>query len=543
MDIKKPNLYRRAIIGLQNKLAIAVKDAPALKAFFSQRSPYMRNLWVMNGEKNLGALGPERDYLLDIPSYRSRGKQFSLDNEVAQMIIKSMEEWVIGNGLKLESEPNAKVLKQEGITLNVQEFTDNIEARISVLKEARETSYSKMRNFSQEEKRAFTASNNGGAILVIFRIVKGIVNVELIDGIHIRHMAGGTDFNPTMLDNGNRVCNGIELSPSGEHVAYWIINHQYENVRIVAKSKSTGLRVAVLYGGMDCGLDNTMPIPILAGLFQTLQQMDDYKTTTLQSAKSQNDIAYQVTTQIGGNDVNPVGDVIARGQNWTPNSDIPHDNFGQPMADKVRVETGKETFLLGVGQEIKTLAKNEAELYFEAFWKTLFECVCAAAGMPPNVVLKRFDTSFSSARAAIKDWQHSLFLKRYTAGLGFNQPWYELQLDVDIRLGKISAPGYLKAFSEGNSIVLAAYRKARWVGDNVPEIDEKKEVEAMRAALGPSYDHVPLLSIRKATEMLGYPEFSTGIVDSGEDLKAAADQGLKPIEIPKTKDQQPSSSE
>lgn len=532
MGTNKPTLYARATTAIKNRLALAVKDAPALKAFFSQRSPYMRNLWVMNGEKNLGALGPERDYLIDVPSYRSRGKQFSLDNEVAQMIIKSMEEWVIGNGLKLESEPNAKVLAQEGVTINAQTFSDEVEARTSVLKEMRETSYSGMRNFSQEEKRAFTASNNGGAILCVWRVVKGIANVELIDGIHIRHFAGGTDYNPTMLEDGNRICNGIELTPSGEHVAYWVINHQYENIRIVAKSKRTGLRMAALYGGMDVGLDNTMPIPILGGLFQTLQQMDDYKTATLQSAKTQNDLAFQVTTEIGGNDVNVLGDEISRARGYTPGNDIAHDNNGTAIADKVFTETGKNTYALGVGQEIKTLAKNEAELYFEAFWKTLFECVCAAAGMPPNVVLKRFDTSFSSARAAIKDWQHSLFLKRYIAGLGFNQPWFELQLHTDILLGKISAPGYLRAFSEGNTVALAAYRQARWVGDNVPEIDELKEVNAMRAALGPSFDHVPLLSPRAASQNLGYKEFNTGIVDSGEDLKSSEKSGLKPIPVP-----------
>lgn len=532
----KPTLYRRIITGVQNKLALAVKDAPALKAFFSQRSPYMRNLWVYNAEKTLGALGPERDYLIDVPSVRSRGRQFSLDNEVAQMIIKSMEEWVIGNGLTLSSEPNDKVLKQEGITIDAQQFSDEVEARISVLKEMRETSYSGTRNFSQEEKRAFTASNNGGAVLCILRVVKGIVNVEVIDGIHIKHPAAGTDFNPTMLEGGNRICNGIELSPSGEHIAYWVLTHNYEYDRIVAKSQITGLKTAFLYGGIDAGLDNTMPIPILAGLFQTLQQMDDYKTTTLASAKSQNDIAYQVTTELGGNDVNVLGDELARAQSWSPNSDVPRDINGQAVADKVRIETGKESFALGVGQEIKPLAKNEAELYFEAFWKTLFECVCAAAGMPPNVVIKRFDTSFSSARAAIKDWQHSLFLKRYTAGIGFNQPWFELQLHIDILLGKISAPGYLKAFSENNIIALAAYRRTRWVGDNVPEIDELKEVKAMREALGTSFDHVPLISMREASQNLGYKDQTMSIKDSGEDLKSAASNGFKPAETAKPKE-------
>jgi len=531
----KMNIFKRATGYIQNKVADFAMKSPKAKAFFNQRNAYLRNLWVFNGEKNLGELGPEREYFLDLQSFRARGKQFSLDNEVAQMIIKSMEEWVIGNGLKLECEPNTTVLKQEGITINVQEFSDSVEARYTTLKESKETSYSRMRNLSQEEVRAFTASNNGGGILVVLRVKNGIVNYELIDGAHVRHPAGGNDLNPTLLNDGIRITNGIEISGSGEHIAFWVLTANYEYLRIPAKSASTGLVTAFMYGGLDAGLDNTRTVPILAGLFQTLQQMDSYKVETLGSAKSQNSVAYQLVTEVGGNDVNPLGDVIARAQDWIPNQDVPHDINGVAMANKVAAETGKNAYALGVGQKFEPLAKNEAELYFEQFWRTLFECVCAASGMPPNVVLKRFDTSFSSARAAIKDWQHSLLLKRYKHGLGFLQPGYELQLHLDILLGKISAPGYLQAFGQKNTIVLAAYRKTRWVGDNVPEIDELKEVKAMREALGTSFDHVPLLSPRAASESLGYKDFKTGILDSGSDMKDAESNGMKPAEVVKPK--------
>lgn len=508
-------------------------DIPAASAFFSQRpGGIFNNLFVYNGEKNFGELGPSKDLLLDYDSFRSRGKEFSLTNEVAQMIVASMEDWVIGNGLSLESEPNDLVLKSEGIEINVQDWSDFVEARMSLLKEMNETSYSKMRCFSQEESRAFTNSNNGGGVLCVFRIKDGIVNVEIIDGNHVQSPTGGSDWSPQLLDNGNRIIKGIELSPSNEHIAFHVLNHEGEYKRILAKSPSTGLTMACMYGGKEAGLDNHKTIPVLAGLFQTLQQMDDYKGHTLGSAKSQNAISYQIKTAVGGDAVNPIGDTIAKVQNYAPNSEPPKDSFGQPLADKVSVETGKQAFLLGEGQEISPLTKNEAELYFEAFWRTLFECVCAAAGMPPNVVLKRFDTSFSSARAAIKDWAHSLLLKRYKHGKGFNQKWYELQLHMDILTGKIQAPGYLTAFVQRNSVVLAAYRQARWVGDNVPEIDSKKEAEAIRVMLGPSMDHVPLTTVKRGTESLNQGSSKNNILDSGRDLKLAEEQGLKPVTVP-----------
>lgn len=512
-------------------LVAKIKDAFSAfrspKAFFSQRQNYLRNLWIFNGEKNLGELGPERDYYVDYQSFRARGKQFFLDNEVAQMIINSMVDWVIGNGLKLECEPNEMVLKAEGIDLDVQKFSDTVEAYYSVRKELKESTLSRMRNLSEEERRAFTNANNGGGILVVLRVRNNIVNYEIIDGSHVRHYSGGSDLNPTLIPGG-RIQNGIEMSDSGEHLGFWVQDNNYNYYRIAAKSPSTGLTMAFMYGGNDYTIDNSRTLPVLAGLFQTLQQMDDYKTATLGSAKSQNAIAYQVTTEVGGDNQDVLSNITALAQNWDPNGPVPHDNYGQAMADKVAAETGKLAFAPGEGQKISPVEKNEMELYFKDFWNTLFECVCAAAGMPPNVVLKRFDTSFSSARAAIKDWAHSLLLKRYKHGMGFLQPGYELQLHLDILTGKVEAPGYLKAFREDNQIVLGAYRMTRWIGDNVPEIDEKKEVDAQRALLGSAFDHIPLTSPRRAAETLGLGSFKNNAREAGIDMKDAESNGLKP---------------
>ncbi len=508
----------------------AFKSTPPIKAFYSMRAPIFQNFWPYAGEKTLGELGPSRDYFVDYASFRSRGKQFYLDNEVAQMIINAMSDWVIGNGLRLEAEPNEIVLKSEGISINVQEWSDQVEARYSILKEQKETTFSRMRNLSEEESRAFTNGNNCGGILVVLRVRNAIVNYEIIDGSHVRHPAGGSDLNPTLLPGGLRIQNGIELNDAGEHIAFWVMRANWEYVRIPAKSASSGFTTAFMYGGRDYMIDNSRTLPILAGLFQTLQQMDDYKTATLGSAKAQNDQALQLVTDVNGDNNNVFGETIARAADFDPNGQIPHDNFGQTMANKVAVETGKNVYVPSNGQRLEPIAKNEAELYFEQFWRTLFECACAAAGMPPNVVLKRFDTSFSSARAAIKDWAHSLLLKRYKHGLGFLQPGYELQLHLDILTGKIQAPGYLIAFKQNDIAILGAYRKTRWVGDNVPEIDELKEVKAVREALGTAFDHVPLISVKNATEGLNFGNSKNNIIDNGEVLKQAEAAGIKPVE-------------
>lgn len=500
-----------------------------LQAFYSQRNAYLRNMYAFNGEKNLGGIGVPRDYLLDHETLRSRGNQFYMDNEVVQIIVNRMADWTIGNGLKLECEPNELILQSEGIKLDIQRFSDLVEARINTLGESRETTYSRMRNRNQEERRGFISSSNGGGILVVLRLRNGVVNYELIDGSHVRHFAGGTDLNPTLLSDSSRICNGIEMDNAGKHIAYYVYNASYEYQRILARSLSTGLTMAFMYGGSDTYIDVTRTIPILSGLFQTLSQMDEYKGETLKSAKEQNAIAYQAVPELKASGENVFSGIVAGALDVGANDGtLAVDSQLTAIADKVAVSTGSKAFAMPPGTEIKPLGKNEAELYFKDFWSTLFEVACAAAGMPPNVALQRFDTSFSSARAAIKDWEHSLLLKRYSHGTNFLQPGYELQLHVDILTGKIQAPGYLTAFRDGNELVLAAYRQTRWVGDNVPHIDPVKEVQAEREKLGTAMAHVPLTTQKKATEALNGGSSKLNTIDAGNELKDCETNGIKP---------------
>ena len=87
--------------------------------------------------------------------------------------------------------------------------------------------------------------------------------------------------------------------------------------------------------------------------------------------------------------------------------------------------------------------------------------------------------------------------------------------------GKIQAPGYLEAFNSVDKMAIEAYNQTRWIGSNVPHIDPKKEVEAVRAALGPKYADVPLTTGDKATESLNNGDYNENIIISSKELEDA----------------------
>src|SRR5690349_13699321 len=85
---------------------------------------------TFTGEKNIGELGPARDYVIGYGILRSRSWQMYLESEIVQTIIRKFGTWVIGVGLKLQSEPETDVIADEGAgTLDKNVFSKKIEQR------------------------------------------------------------------------------------------------------------------------------------------------------------------------------------------------------------------------------------------------------------------------------------------------------------------------------------------------------------------------------------------------------------------------------
>ena len=107
--------------------------------------------WSYDGEKNLGEIGPARDYYPDYTMLRIRSWQAYLESEVAQSILNRYKSWIIGKGLRLQSEPDPVVLRSEGVNIDddaISKLTETIEARWKVFAKNTMSSYSGMQNLN-----------------------------------------------------------------------------------------------------------------------------------------------------------------------------------------------------------------------------------------------------------------------------------------------------------------------------------------------------------------------------------------------------------
>jgi capsid protein len=391
--------------------------------------------------------------------------------------------------------------------------------------------YSGMENLNLIGQTAFKTSKIGGDTLVVLRVVKGVVKVQLIDGCHIESPLYGTEEYPQVLENGNTISCGIERKPNGEVVAYYIRKEDYSYERIPAKN-SLGFKVAYLVYGAKYRIDNVRGIPVMSTVLESLKKLERYKEATLGSAEEGAKIAYQIVHDLNASGENPLATQLSRAFDADAVEDLPVDRNGQQLANTVAATTNKSAFNMPTGSEIKQLEANKRELYFKDFYGVNIDIMCAAIGIPPNVAMSIYNDSFSASRAALKDWEHTIKVNREDFTFQFYQPIFDLWLHVEVLKNKVQAPGYLDAFNSNNEITLSAYRICRFTGAIPGHIDPLKEVNAVRAALGGQGANIPLMTVEMAIEQLNGASSDDVAEQFSEELQYNKELGIEPTSNP-----------
>lgn len=481
-----------------------------------------------DGEKNLGEAGPIIDYRLDYEGLRLRAWQSYIESEITSTATNRFAMWIVGSGLKIQAAPQEVTLKSEGIELKKEAFNEVVEARFTTWSNSTMPDYAGLQRLGAIRRTAFINAFLGGDVLVVLRYVKGVVKVQLVDGAHVSSPRLGGEELAEAQKNGRVIRHGIEMEKNGRHVAYYVRKDFMSYERVAAYDKNTGLRMAYMVYGMRYRMDNHRGIPQISTVLETIKKLERYKEATVGSAEELAKIAYQIVHQAYSDGENPVVKHMAKAFNPDgDNGQLPASIEGQQLADLIQVSTNKQTWNMPLGAKMETVASNQRELHFKDFYETNAIFAYAAVGIPQEVALSKYDSNFSSSRAALKDWEHTIITTRDEFTYQFDQPICELWLHAQILENKISAPGYLSAYRQDNQMVLSAYRSFRWIGPRVPHIDPVKEVEAERRKLGDAAGYIPLTSVEQATENLNGGDSDANMSQFGEELKYADQLGIK----------------
>jgi capsid protein len=190
-----------------------------------------------DGQKNIKSLGLPIAYDIDYYAMANRAWNLYLTTDITKIIIDRLTQFTIGDGLKLQYEPDKFLLEKKHNTRIDHELIKLVESIWNSYSNSKYVSNNNQNDIHSIATQVMINTLLCGECLIIRRIKNGIVKLQVIDG---RNVIGGT-----LENNSNTIIDGVEINKNGEHIAYHILtesgstqnNKITNNPRIKAKDQ------------------------------------------------------------------------------------------------------------------------------------------------------------------------------------------------------------------------------------------------------------------------------------------------------------------
>lgn len=424
----------------------------------------------------------DQDIIFNLPLLRVRSRDLFMGSTIAAAAILTLRTNTVGNGLICMPQVDGEFL---GLTpedtaiqnqFNSDEF-DLFADTVEVDAERRNTFYAL-------QDLVFVSQCISGDVLVLLPMKERAGSVY---DTRIKLVEADRVYNPAqpIYDETNegspRVFGGVELTRDGEVEAYWvsdthpgdygyIAGHLSQFTRVPAFGPETNRPVAMLVGEMERP-EQRRAVPLFGKCLTEMKQLQRY----IESTTIQNVIKSYFTSFVSS----------------AMPSDQMFDNIlDQDIRDDL-IRRDKYSVLLGPGM-VNWLRPGDTitfpqgagpEPQFEAYVTAMCKFIGAALGIPFEVLLKVFFSSYSASRASLLQfWSRIKVLRQFIVDQ-FCQPVYNAWMMEAVAKGIIKAPNFFD-----DPRVFKAWTRCSWSGSSPGSIDPLKEVMASssRVALGVS---------------------------------------------------------
>lgn len=463
---------------------------------------------------------PSEDIDQNNYTLRQRGRMLYMSNPVATSAINTNRTKVVGVGLVLKSS-----IDHETLGLSPQQakaWQKHTEREFALwAKDKAACDAAGMNDFTGLQQLALISWLMSGDVFALFQRRKAdrmrpyTLRIHLIEADRVRTPSTmGGEFLTTGKNpgSGNHIFDGIEVDSAGMVTAYYIHNTypwQYsaepeEYQRIEAYGAKTGLpNILHIMNAERC--DQYRGVTYLAQVIEPLLQLNRYERSALTAAMIQCFFTAWVTTEAGADELpfNEVGAGNIAG--------VPIENPGGISRSENELEMGEGTInILQPGEKVTFGNPTMPVTGFDSFVKTFCELIGAGLGIPYDVLIKEYNSSYSSARAALLDAWEDFRMRRAWFVSDFCQPVYEMWLSEAVALGRVKAPGF---FSD--PLLRAAWCGARWIGPVQGSLDPLKEAKAAA------------LLIQKALKTHGQTAREMGGGDWDENVEIIKDENAR----------------
>ncbi|WP_198469001.1 phage portal protein [Acetomicrobium sp. S15 = DSM 107314] len=407
---------------------------------------------------------PDHDITDNLEILRTRSRDLFMGGGLATGSIRTVKSNVIGPGLRLNSQIDSEYLKMTAE--EARRWERQAEREFSLWAETTDCDASKHCDFYGLQRLAFHSFLLDGDV---FALLLRKNRNEQPYNLRIRLLAGDRVCDPPYgYRQGKDIRGGVEIDDMGAAVAYWICQaHPYttstnpkvlrksrEWVRYPAYGQRTG-QLNVLHLMDPERIDQRRGVPFLAPVIEDLKQLDRYTEAELMAAVVGGLLTVFITQQAPGEP--PFGD--------------------EPIYDDSHaIELGHGTVIsLSQGEKPEIVDPKRPNAAFDSFVTSMCRQIGSALGIPYEVLVKHFTSSYSASRGALLEaWK---FFKTWRAWFegSFCRPIYETWLDEAVATGRLYAPGFFD-----DPMVRKAYCSAIWRGPSPGQLNPVQEVTAAK---------------------------------------------------------------
>ena len=128
------------------------------------------------------------------------------------------------------------------------------------------------------------------------------------------------------------------------------------------------------------------------------------------------------------------------------------------------------------GEKISTFNPNRPNTAFEAFFRAWCSIVGVGIGLPHELLIKHFTSSYSASRGAMLEaWRGFLTRRSLIVVDQWAQPVWEWMVSESVARGYLSAPGYFD-----DPLIKAAYCECQWTGPIMGQLNPLDEANAAK---------------------------------------------------------------
>lgn len=420
---------------------------------------------------------PHEDIDFNNYTLRQRARMLYMAAPIATSAIKTNRTNVVGVGLRLKSRINREAL---GLSPEQAEAWQKQTEREFALwaENKRACDATGMNNFYGLQQLALISWLLSGDCIGVLkqykvdRLLPYSLRVHLIESDRIAtpgNYGTGTSVNYTTgknPDNGNTIYDGVEVDSNGAVVAYHVRSSYPFEVgaptttwaRVLAYQEHTGLPNVVHV--VECERpDQYRGVSYLAQVIEPLLQLRRYTESELMAAVIESFFTAFIKTE-APTDENP---------------------FNQVEPDPPGEPSGPNEYSMGPGQ-VNVMEPGEDVVFadpkrpaggFDAFVTAICSQIGAALEIPADLLLKKFNASYSASRAALLEAWKAFKMRREWLADDFCRPIYEVWMSEAVARGRIYAPGFFD-----NPAIHAAYLGSEWLGPSQGQLDPTKEITA-----------------------------------------------------------------